>query len=153
MYALRVLRAHGFPADTLHSVARAIARLMYASPASPPKETGCMDRFYKMSNIMDYLPRNALGFPGIVSQADERLFRSVEQHPSHVLWELLSSKVKWPYNLWPRPHNYALPQRATKSVFHGTCTNLYLTLKHLLADAETINCKPNPISTNIKIER
>ena len=38
---------------------------------------------------MDYLPDNAPTFSSLVGQADERLFRSIELNPSHVLRDLL----------------------------------------------------------------
>ena len=41
--------------------------------------------------------------------SDERLFRSIELNPSHVLRYLLPPKAKRPYQLRLRAHDYVLP--------------------------------------------
>ena len=60
---------------------------------------------------MDYLPDNAPTFPSLIGQADERLFRSIELNPPHVLRDLLPPKAKRPY----RAHDYILPIKNVKN--------------------------------------
>src|SRR6218665_3583473 len=97
--------AHGLPAAALHTVTRAttIARLLYASPAwwgfTIEKDRARLDKLYTRIKRMDYLPDNAPTFPSLVGKADERLFRSIELNPSHVLRDLLPPKAKRPYKL------------------------------------------------------
>ena len=51
-----------------------------------------------------------------VVQGDDRLFRSIEFNPLHDLRELLPPyKVKWTYELRPRPHNCVLPPKIDKN--------------------------------------
>src|SRR6218665_647050 len=101
--------------------ATTIAQLLYAFPAcwglTTEKDRARLDKLYNFIRIkrMDYLPDNAPTFPSLVGQADERLFRSIELNPSHVLRDLLPPKAKRPYKLRPRAHDYVLPIKNLKN--------------------------------------
>jgi len=58
---------------------------------------------------------NLASITDLVGQDDDRLFRSIESNPLHVLWELLPPKVKWSYELQDRPHNYVGPPKKDKN--------------------------------------
>src|SRR6218665_2854048 len=79
------------------------------------KDRARLDKLYTRIKRMDYLPDNAPTFPSLVGKADERLFRSIELNPSHVLRDLLPPKAKRPYKLRPRAHDYVLPIKDDKN--------------------------------------
>jgi len=95
----------------LHLVARAttIAQLLYASFAcwdlTIESDRSRIDRFHKRLRRSDYIPDDAPSITELVDQGDDRLLRSTESNPLHVIRELLPPKVIWSYELRPRPHN------------------------------------------------
>src|SRR6218665_273409 len=117
MYALRVLRCHDLPPPQLHEVARAttIASLMYASPSwrgfSSAKDRSRMERLINKLKRSGFLPESAPSAVALAGEADQRLFKTLISHPTHVLRKHLPEVRQLSYNLRPRPHGFLLPSK------------------------------------------
>ena len=117
LYALRVLRTHGLPADALHVVTKAttVARLMYAAPAwwgsTTEGDRSRLDRFLRRIQRMGFLPDASPSAADMVEESDERLLRAVIWNSCHVLRDQFPQMTSTVYNLRPRRHNFQLPHK------------------------------------------
>src|SRR6218665_716164 len=113
MYALRVLRSHGLPQQSLHEVAKmtTVSFLMYASPAwwgftsaGDRKKIGALPTRMKR---LDFVPPQSPDADQLDNRADERLFSPVVPNTNHVGLPHSELSVKRPkiYNLRPRAHD------------------------------------------------
>ena len=115
LYALRVLRNHGLPPDSLHEVSRAstMARLMYASPAwwgfASASERARIEAFVNKTKRFGYLPPSAPSAAEICDRADTNLFKAVMKDSSHVLYDLLPPTTSHKYFWRPRAPSFVLP--------------------------------------------
>jgi hypothetical protein len=121
LYALKVLKAHGMPSDSLSNVCRAtlVAKLTYAASAWIGFTTSA-DKL-RLQAVLNKASRwgvckaDAFNFQAIVDNADKTLFKSIVNNEAHVLHRLLPPIKNHTYSLRPRPHNRSIPVNATSS--------------------------------------
>jgi len=98
-YALRVLRSHGLPQQSLHEVAKmtTVSSLMYASPAwwgftsaDDRKKIGAL--LTRMKRL-DFVPPQSPDADQLADRADERLFSPVVPNTNDVHVGLLHSEL------------------------------------------------------------
>ena len=82
-----------------------------------------------------YLPDNAPTIPCLVSQADERLFRSVVSNPSHVLRDLLPPQVKL---------NQSINESINQNLYSASLRSLLRGETVLQTSAKTSRLCPSP---------
>ena len=115
VHALRVLKSHGLPRDTLQKVAEAttLMKMMYAAPAwwgrTSAEDRVRLNRFLTKTKRAGYLRSQIPDVEQLMRDADLRLLTSVSSNPNHVLQTLFPPKVSRSYNLRPRLHNFTLP--------------------------------------------
>src|SRR6218665_2394424 len=80
---------------------------------------------------MGYLPWDAPGTVALMDRAADRLFRSIQQNPAHVLFQLLPPTVQHRYGLRPRPHNYVRPPKDDTNFIARHLYKLHVTSKAL----------------------
>lgn len=121
LHALRVLRTHGLPSVSLQEVTRAttVARLMYAVPAwwgyTTANERERLERQITRIRKAGYLRMDFPSIDYMAKEAEQRLLTAVIRKENHVLRGLFPPLVKPHYNLRPRPHNFALPNKDDKN--------------------------------------
>jgi len=121
LYALRVLRDHGMPAEALHLVSRAttVARLLYASPAwwglLSAEEVDRIERFMRRVKRTGFLPPDAPSANCMAETADTALFADVIRDRCHVLRKHFLERPVSKYNLRPRPHPFELTSKNNRS--------------------------------------
>src|SRR6218665_2214082 len=117
MYALRVLRSHGLPQQSLHEVAKmtTVSSLMYASRAwwgfTSAGDRKRIGAFLARMKRRDFLPPQSPDANQMADRADERLFSAVVSNKNHVLHSRLPVKRPKIYDLRPRAHDYYLPPK------------------------------------------
>ena len=113
-YALRVLRTHGIPAQSLHDVFRAtvVAKILYCAPAwtgmcsaaDRTRLNSLLSRAKRLNYCTDDLPPIAQMF----SDADDDLFHRINTNSNHVLQPYLPNNSKLPHQLRTRHHSRSL---------------------------------------------
>ena len=123
LYALRVLRVHGLPQQSLNDVFRATiqAKILYASPAWSSFGTAAdivrLNSFLRRCRKLGYSD-GGMTFEDMCTVSDKQLFSRLINHTNHVL--LLHRLLPPPttasqhYNLRPRRHTLQLPEHHTR---------------------------------------
>ena len=134
LYALKILRSHGMPAEDLNRVCSATltARLTYASPS--------WRGFCNKSDIdrLEAVQRKARhwGFScgqgniinALIDQADKKLFGKVLASRDHVLHPLLPPVKATTHNLRSRGHDRQLPTKTNLSSCNFIMRMIYSTI-------------------------
>ncbi len=120
LYALRVLRAHGLPRESLCDVARAtvISRLTYCSPAwsglCSAADRARLNAVLRRCRRLGYLDDNdAASVENLFHSADDKLFRKILRNSAHVLQPLIPDRQPSSYDLRPRSHDKLLLNKTT----------------------------------------
>jgi hypothetical protein len=119
LFALRTLRHHGLPVGAIHTIFQAtvVAKLSYASPAwwgfTSAADRARLESFLRRSVRFGYRADSSPTLVTICSQADNRLFNSIKNNPSHLLHSLLPAKRQHNYELRDRTHDFQLPARTS----------------------------------------
>ena len=114
LYALRVLRAHGLPQQSLMDVFRATveSKLQYAAPAwSGFCTAGDRDRlnaFLRRCVKLGYRDKTAPSIEDIFGDCDDQLFSRINTNSLHILQQYLPDRPSLNYSLRPRRHNITL---------------------------------------------
>ena len=119
-HALRVLRAHGLPQQSLNDVFRATVqgKLLYAASAwfgyCTAGDKMRLNSFLCKCWKLGYSDRN-MTFEDICADADEQLFNRLIHNPNHVLHRLLppSNTASQRYNFRTRRHTLQLLEHHT----------------------------------------
>jgi len=113
LYALRVLRSHGLPDQSLKDVfhATVIGKLMYCAPAwhgfCSASDYVRLDSFLRRCVKLGYAGQLAT-VTDMFSEADDALFHSVQYNQAHVLHSFLPDRPQTVCSLRARSHNKAL---------------------------------------------
>jgi len=120
LYALRVLRAHGLPCESLCDVARAtvISRLTYCSPAwsglCSAADWAWLNAVLRRCQRLGYLDDNdAASVEDLFHSADDKLFRKILRNSAHILQPLIPDHQPSSYDLRPRSHDKLLLNKTT----------------------------------------
>jgi len=113
---MRVLRAHGIPATSLHDIFRAtvVSRIQYAAPAwsgmCSSAERGRLDSILRRSKRFGYCNNDLPSIIELLSfnSADDAFFNRIKISSSHVLQPYLPDKLNLPYQLRTRSHSKTL---------------------------------------------
>ena len=117
LYALRVLRSHGFDDQSLQTVFQAtvISKLQYASSAwwgfTNAAQRDQLESFLRRAVKVGFHKNNSPTLSAICEAADDKLFRRITTSPCHPLYRLLPPTNVPPYDLRPRTHQYQLPDK------------------------------------------
>jgi len=110
LYAMRVLRAHGTPATSLHDIfhATVVSRIEYAAPAwsgmCSDTDRARLDTLLRRSKRLGYCNDDLPAIADPFSTADDEFFRRVTSNSTHVLHPYLPVKTDIRYELRTRPH-------------------------------------------------
>ena len=120
LYALRVLRAHGIPRESLCDVARAtvISRLTYCSPAwsglCSAADRARLNAVLRRCRRLGYLEdTDAVSLDELFQSADDKLFKNIVHNPAHVLQPLIPDRPPSSYDFRPRTHDKLLLNKTT----------------------------------------
>jgi len=121
LYALRVLRAHGLPQQSLMDVYRATVqgKLLYAASAwsgfCTAGDRMRLNSFLRRCWKLGYSNRS-IAFEDMCAEADEQLFDRLINNTNHVLHRLLPppTTASQHYNLRSRTHTLQLPEHSTR---------------------------------------
>ena len=114
LYAMRVLRAHGILATSLHDIFRAtvVSRIQYAAPAwsgmCSSADRGRLDSLLRRSKRLGYCNNDLPSIVELFNYADDDFFNRIKINSSHVLQPYLPDKLNLPYQLRTRSHNKTL---------------------------------------------
>jgi len=114
LYAMRVLRAHGIPATSLHDIFRAtvVSRIQYAAPAwsgmCSSADRGRLDSVMRRSKRLGYSNNDLPSIVELFNSADDDFFNRIKINSSHVLQPYLPEKLNLPYQLRTLSHNKTL---------------------------------------------
>lgn len=114
LYALRVLRAHGMPQQSLMDVFRATveSKLQYAAPAwsglCTAGDRARLNAFLRRCVKLGYRECTAPPVEDIFAACDEQLFSKISRNSLHILQQFLPERPSLSYSLRPRPHNKTL---------------------------------------------
>src|SRR6218665_125607 len=106
IFALQLIRNHGFRSDQLHLVARAtaIASILYATPAwwgfAGGGDRQRLERLVARLRRIGYLPTEFPSVETLAEEADRNLFKSISQSPSNAIRYLLTYR---------QAHLFAIP--------------------------------------------
>src|SRR6218665_2686142 len=115
MELLKVLRAHGLPASSLHLVAGAItvAKLLYEAPASweyvSAVDRARIEKVLERMRRTEYLPEEYASDSEKVFKADMTLLRAVLNCQNHILRCTFPPVVIRSHDLRPPPHDFQFP--------------------------------------------
>ena len=118
-FALRTLRQHGMPTSALQAIFQAtvVAKLSYASSAwwgfASEADRNRLEAFLRRSVRLGYRDPSARSLSELCELADQKLFASISNNSSHLLYSLLPPKCSQPYYLRQRTHPFLLPARTT----------------------------------------
>jgi hypothetical protein len=121
LYALGILRSHGLSGKSLHEVAKAttIAQALYASPAwwgyTSNEERKKINNLVNRMKRRGFLPEDSPGASTMAEEADDTLFKAIQQNPNHVLRKLFPTTRRNCYSLRPRTHNFNLPLKDNRN--------------------------------------
>ena len=93
MYALNILKHHGMSTEKLQQVfySKVVSKLAYASPAwtcmAGQEQKNRIDSLLRRSKKYGFYPEDGGTFDELCDQADEKLFRKIENNPDHVLYK------------------------------------------------------------------
>jgi len=120
LYALRVLRDHGIPANSLRDVYRAtvLAKITYCacswSGLCSANDRARLDAFLRRSKRYGYCADDTPSISELFAAADQSLFERVLRNELHVLQPLLpEKKMISNCNLRPRQHDRQLIRKST----------------------------------------
>ena len=122
-FALRTLRQHGMPTSALQAIFQAIvvAKLSYASSAwwgfASEADRNRLEAFLRRSVRLGYRDPSARSLSDLCELADQKLFTSISNNPSHLLHSLLTPKCSQPYNLRQRTHPFQVPTASSNNFF------------------------------------
>jgi len=111
LYALRVLRGHGLPDQSMHDIYRAIiiAKLTYCAPAWSGACTAAdkakLDAFVKKSIRLGYCSKNQPPLTQLFEDIDESFFTRILLNNEHLLHQFLPHSPEICYKLRARLHN------------------------------------------------
>jgi len=121
LYALRVLRVHGIPDESLQEVFRAtlLAKITYASSAwhgmCLAEDHAKLESLLKRCRRLGYYGRDEPTLSELFNEADVRLFNRVINNPEYVLQQFLTERHQT-YNLRRRPHGNKTLMEKTPSL-------------------------------------
>jgi len=113
-YALRVLRTHGIPAQSLHDVFRAtvVAKILYCAPAwsgmCSAADRARLNSLLRRAKRLNYCTDDLPPIAELFSNADDDFFHRINTNSNHVLQPYLPDNNKLPYQLRTRHHNKSL---------------------------------------------
>ena len=111
LYALRVLRSHGLPQQSLKDVFRATieSKIQYAAPAWSGLCTAgdCfqLNAFLRRCMKLCYRERKAPSIEEIFAMSDDQLFSKINSNSLHILQQFMPDRPSLNYSLRARPHN------------------------------------------------
>jgi len=114
LYAMRVLRARGTPATSLHDIfhATVVSRIEYAAPAwsgmCSAADRARLDSLLRRSKRLGYCRDDQPPTADLFSVADDQLFHRIKSNSNHVLHPYLPGKTDIPYQLRTRSHRLTL---------------------------------------------
>ena len=117
LYALRVLRAHGTPRESLCDIARAtvISRLTYCSPAwsgfcsCSAADRERLNAVLRRCRRLGYLDdTDAVSVDELFQSVDDKLFEKIVLNSAHVLQPLIPDRLPSSYDLRRRTHDKLL---------------------------------------------
>ena len=104
LYAMRVLRARGTPATSLHDIF--VSRIEYAALAwsgmCSATDRARLDSLLHRSKRLGYCSDDLPAVADLFSAADDELFRRTTSNPNHVLHPCLPGETDVPYQLRTR---------------------------------------------------
>jgi hypothetical protein len=115
LFALRTLRHHGLPDESLHLTfsSKVLSKLTYASPAwwgfISEGSKDQLEGFLRKATRFNYYPATQPNYSQLVTKFEENLFHTVASNPSHCLHSLLPPLKSTTHNLRKRGHSYSLP--------------------------------------------
>ena len=118
LYALRILKTHGLPTKSLHTVFKSItlSKILYASPAwwgfafSDEKER--LEAFLRKCKKFGFCDPNSPTIHEHIDKGELSLFQHTSTNPTHSLSSLLPPLKSKEYNLRQRKHNFVLPDKS-----------------------------------------
>jgi hypothetical protein len=119
LFAVRTLRAHGLSNESLHAIFASVAlgKLRYAAPAwygfTSAEDRERLEVLLRKSKRAGYCAPTTPTFSSMCADADNTLFASMRADTRHVLHKLLPLRASRTYNLRPRAHDFAIPQRTS----------------------------------------
>ena len=119
IFALRTLRSHGAPTNSLQAIFQAtvVAKLSYASSAwwgfANQADRNRLESFLRRSERLGYREPARKTLSDICDLADSNLFNSIKNNESHLLYPLLPPKRSQHYALRQRVHPFQLTARTT----------------------------------------
>ena len=114
LYALKVLRAHGMPASSLHDVfnATVLAKILYCSPAwsgyCSAADRNRLDAFLRKAYKLGFYADISNAITNRFDAADDAFFGRIINNSSHVMRPLLHERLSNQYNLRSRHHDFIL---------------------------------------------
>ena len=124
LYALRVMRQHGLPSESLQKVLKAtsLSKLLYSSPSwwgfTSKATRDLVQSFIRRARKWGYYSASDPEAGSMCVTADNRLFRKVISNPGHVLNYLLPQQQTHTYFLRSRAHNFQLPRKDDRNFFN-----------------------------------
>jgi len=114
LYAMRVLRAQGTPATSLHDIfhATVISRIEYAAPVwsgmCSATDRARLDSLLRRSKRLGYCNDDLPAVDDLFSTAYDVFFRRVTSNSTHVMHPYLPDETHIPYQLRTRSHRMTL---------------------------------------------
>ncbi len=115
LYALKVLKAHGMPQESIQKVFQSttLAKLLYASCSwfgfASCEDSGRMEAFLRKSVRLGFCRPVDQDLQAMCCSRDKRLFKSIISDSSHVLHSLLPPFKSHKYSLRNRQHKLFIP--------------------------------------------
>ena len=117
LFALRMMRQHGMPSQSLLTIFRStlVSKLQYACQSwwgfLTKGSLNKMDGFLRRSKKLGYCKVELPDVTHLFEAADTSLFKRVACNPEHVLYPLLPPQRQSIYNLRKRAHNFSLTHK------------------------------------------
>ena len=121
LFALRTMRQHGMPTESLQTVFKttSLSKLLYAAPAwwgfISPSFLDHLESFLRRAKKFSYYEQSSPQVNTLCLEADINLFRRVANNPNHVLHYLLPAKRDVGYSLRQRAHDFSLPRKDNRN--------------------------------------
>ena len=121
LYPMNILRSHGMQQNGLYEVFRSkiISKITYASSSwwglASHHDLDRINSFIKRSKKFNFYPKIGKMFEEICREADDRLFKKIQNNENHVLAHLQPEKKLLYYNLRKRSHSLNLPVKDNRN--------------------------------------
>src|SRR6218665_3250304 len=91
------------------------------------EQRNTLEHFLKGLRRCGFLPADFQSFEALATEADLKLFKSINSNPFHVLRHYLRQREPIGYGLRPRAHGFALPAKDDRNfiprLLYGVLTN------------------------------